>query len=374
MVQTAPKNILIYLNDFTLLELDQNQTPSIPDIAYYLSSFSCVYTISYDKVTQATQYNNQIQIIQLAKSYNPTLQFYIYLNGDDIVDAAPPSASPTDQIDTLIQGVVANYNTTSSQTIQGIYYDNFEFDNIGAGSISLSGETFRDCQQEALSISKLNNLSFAFACRDYAYVTNLDFILNDTYNPSVKKNKLIFFDSSVTLVTYTLYGTDITITGSSIAGYNSSSDFFYQMMTINSILTNTYNRGLQTCLAIAAHSPNDYINGLFFTNAANVPVATPADGIAQNVFNLANWLSFTYIATSAYNDFYLSETVDLLNYIFPFDATNYPLRNALGKLYIVRQGLAAYKSNPTLNLSITGTNTASIIYNQSLNTLPITNS
>lgn len=499
-LNTITKNSLIFLNDLSQMTIGWQTTsqPSIPDIAYYISGFSNVMILPY--LPGTTAYINQVQIMQMALSFNPSLLFFMYINGQDItvytnsaitnvvaattipitlsgeqtIDGVLTSSSlvlvknqadtttnglytsnsstwtlttpftstsaipsgnsfqinaggtvngltswvcnsngmvgtnpitftknigynsstgstyypdPTIQINNTIYQIINNYNLVN-QIVQGIYIDNYDFNQVGIGSITTYnpiGYSFRDVQIEALSVTNINNLNLAFACaQPYSYyngtsyvtfqpyiprlgssllgyqsVNNLSYILSLTTVPSTT-NKPIYFSSSTLLVTYSLYGQGLNYTEMSVTQpsyYTRSGDFFFQLLTITQILLNPFNRGIQAMLAITAYDASQYTHqggqGSGFWTAASSP-STLATGDAQVAFNLCQWLGWSSIATSAYSDFYLNETSatsgGLISNIFQWDY-NYNYFNPTSTIVTVTPYEVELQATPTQNLT-----------------------
>lgn len=344
---TTVKNALIYLNDFGLLTIDNNITPTLFDIAYYLSAFEVIITTP--KAYGTPTLSKELELIQLVNSMNPNTKFYLYIDGRLVTTPSTSGGvAPSTQINDLINNVINSYTLVGSNTIMadGVYVDYFNFPNVSA--TTLYSDTYRDVQIEAQNSTQVRNLYFAFSCQPestkstWYKCTNLPQVINDVPYGS-PANKPIFFNSRNMLVTTNLFGEDFIYVGSSggysMTGWASRSNFFYDVLIINSIVTNAYNLNMQVLLAVTAHNPTSYNSVGFFTPISGGTNPLAAAGVAQQVLSLAYWLNYQYVATSAYPDFYLSETTDLVNYIFSYDTT------AAAQNYNQRGALAVYNSN-----------------------------
>lgn len=356
-----PKNFLYYLNYFEYLI--PSLTPGTAaygsyDIPFYLSTFE--YVITTPKVDPLSD----IQIMQTAYLYNPNMKFYAYIDGSQIVDTSPNT--PFEQLELLINNIIFKYNVQTNQPIiQGIYIDNFEFLNVGAGYTSK--QTFRDAQIYALMLTSQNDLSLAVSCPGkyndnllgkggYKYLTNLPYILNIAYDTS-HVNPYLQLGSNFTIVDYTLYGYDF-FNSSSWTGYSLKQDFFNNVMLLNSILTNPFNSSCKFSMAITTRNANDYRSSTFFNNDLQVG----GTGIANIFYNVATLLNADSVATSSNSDFYKNSTPDLnmINVVFPFSSINYYPRS---KMYTATQDKVAFQSNPAINITIDGNNTSYLMIN-----------
>lgn len=363
-----PQNALMFFNDISLMTLPNNVTPGVYDIAYYISSFKVVV------LSQMTggPLNNQIRILQLAKQFSPNMQVYIRVDGNTILDqdSTQVNGTPLTQIKSAIDDIVLIYNS-SNISVDGIYIDAFDFPNVGYGadpalSPTKSGLSFRDIQLYTMSYLKKNNLLMAFSCVDYQYATNLNFILNYTWNPV--GNPQISFNETDTLIYLDLYGSNFYVSGGFSTGYANQPDFMYNMLLLNSIRVDRRNLGLKLCLCVTAADSNSFTSNTFFTSAA--PLGVKAVGIAQAVYRLATWIAADYICASAYPDFYLSETSasPLFVKTFDYDQT-YGDYNALGRIEAVSNKTLGYEINPTISVTVEGQNTGSMNFDKS--TYPI---
>jgi len=327
---TTVKNSLIFLNDFALLQLNNPPSPavipSLFDIAYYLAAFEVIITIP--KPFGSTALANEMELIQMVNSFNPNTRFYMRIDGSAI--STPPVAgqpTPTQQISDEITNIINTYTDINTGTVQidGIWVDSFNFPNVSANATYT--DTYRDVQLQAQSSTQIRGLYFAFTCRAEAgkstwyKCTNLPVVLNAVaINQPV--NKPIFFNSRNLLVAPDLFGGAFDFPSSNLSyGWNTRSNFYYDVLTINTIVMNSYNLNMQVLLAVTSLDAVNYGNVQFFFPASGGTSPIAAGGIGQTVLDLAYWLNYQYIATAAYPDFYLNETTNLLSTIFPFDTT-----------------------------------------------------
>lgn len=357
---TNVKNSLIYLNDFSLLKINNNQVPTLYDIAYYLASFEVIITTPKTGDALVKEKN----LIQMVQSFNNSngvkTRFYMRIDGSTVMTPADPlDPSPTQQIYTDITLVIQNYTLSNGKKIlDGIYIDYFNFPNVHADTTNPN--TFRDVQLQAQNVTGLNGLYLAFTCRPnevgqstWITCTNLPLIINDV--PSNRAvNQPLIFNSRSMLVALDLFGGDFHFTDNNInttTGWSSKPNFYFDILMINSIVVNTYNFNMQILLAVSARTAMDYASPLFFTpaNLASgvLHVSAAGSGVAQMVFSLCYWLNYQYIATSASPTYYLDETDNLINYIFAYDigqASQY--YNLRGVLKMYNQDVVKYSVSP----------------------------
>ena len=381
-----PNNAFIYLNSFQNLQLSISSStvnPGIYDIAYYLSSFNFVATTTGPTIcprggqvakTPAV-IATEIQIMQLALSFNPNMNFYIFIDGTQYIDETGLQS----QIQSDILAISNAYNSGQS-VISGIYVDGFDFQaNVGAGGNpstvnpitkqNYSGLTFRNVQNLFQIGSSANGLTLAMSCTTPSgsvpptpyssgnmWLTNLPFVLSTAYT-GAPANPLIFFQNQTVLIDKSLYGAGFSVSSSNISaysatGYSSTQDFMNNLMILNSIYSSNFNYGLQVMLCVTANSVASYTSLGFFT--AGSSTSAPS-GIAETVFLLACWLGLDYICTAAYEDFYKSESNTatpptlLVHQIFPFtnqydDSSTY-LYTPKGRLVVENQNTIGYKNN-----------------------------
>ena len=364
-----PQNLLIYLNDVGSMKLQNNQTPGIYDIAFYISSFPVVVL---KEMPVGSLMSRQIEVIELAKQFNPTLEVFIALDGLTIVDQSESSAggSPYTQLRDKINYIADSYNS-GSKNIDGIWITSYDFPTIGFGvdpslNPSKSGYTFRDCQLYAKAVLAQRGLNLAFSCNNYQYVTNVKYVID--FNWRSQPASYLFFDENDLLINTNIYGSNFSVSGSYVSGYASQPSFMFNMLLLNSIRMDKGNYGLRVCLCITANNATSYMSGAFFTSA--VPLGQKAIGLAQAVYRLASWISSDYICTSAYSDFYLSEDVTSPLYCNTFDFdTTYGDYSSLGKIISLNNRTLAYQNNSVNSISVAGVDTSSLVFNSS--TYPI---
>jgi hypothetical protein len=138
-------------------------------------------------------------------------------------------------------------------------------------------------------------------------------------------------------------------------------------MVLNSIYSSNYNYGIQVMLCITTDSVSSYNNQGFF-NSGNGGSSIPT-GVAETLYLLACWLGLNYVCTSAYKDFYFSETTDLVHTVFPFsnqlsqNSVTLSIYNPEGKLSVLNQNTVSYSSNTSNSISIIGNDTGGLTWN-----------
>lgn len=381
-----PKNSLIFLNDFKKLSIPTiSSPPGIYDLAYYLSSFSYVATtLKTDPIT--LEYEKQV--MQLALSFNSNLNFYIYIDGSEYVD----DILIRDQITEDITAINDAYNLEDN-LVNGIYMTGFDFQtNFGAGhdpntvnpdtGDNYSGLTFRDIQNFIQITCSSYSLELSFSCNSYSnsdplapvsyesgymWVTNLPFVLKKTWKTI--PNPPIYFQTNTILIYTDLYGGNFNVSATvgnlsyTASGYALTKDFMNNLMILNSIYSSNLNYNLKVMVCVTADSSASYVSPGFFTSST--PISQPL-GIAYNVFLLTCWLGLDYICTSAYPDFYKSDSnTPFTNIIFPFeDSYNYSqYYTPKGKLVAINQSTIGYKNNLLNNIELVGNNTSSLLFN-----------
>ncbi len=363
---TTVGNALVYLNNFGDMTLDNNITPTLMDIASYLSSFDVIVTIP--KPLGSPELALELELIEIVNSYNSETRFYLYIDGRNIVTpASAGNLTPTQQINDTIVNLIATYTSPSGSVllIDGIYVDYFNFPNVQFNA--LYHDTYRDVQIEAQSVTSLNNLYFAFSCQPEAgkstwvKATNLPQVLN-AVPAGYPANKPLYLNLRNMLIVKDLIGGDFDFpTSSSSVGWASRSDFFFNVLTINSILTNPYNINAQVMMITTAHNTYDYGNPQFFFAAQGGTNPQPAGGVAQESLALCYWLNYQYLATAAYDDLYLNQVYpNLVHYTFNYDnvtaASDY---NQRGQLIMYNQSILQYALAPQNSyIEVNGTNTS----------------
>lgn len=353
---TSVKNSLIFLNDFSLLALTNNGSasviPSLYDVAYYLSAFEVIITTP--KPVGSPELAHEKELIQLVSSFNSNTRFYMRIDGASITTPlVAGGATPSQQISAAITNVINIYTdaATASVLIDGIYVDDFNFPNVLPDSDYI--DTFRDVQLQAQNSTQIRGLYFAFTCREesgkstWYKCTNLPIVINAVL-AGQPQNKPLFFNSKNLLVTPDLFGGAFDFPSSSLSyGWNTRSNFYYDVLMINAIATDSYNLNMQILIAVTSLDAVNYGNVQFFFPASNGTSPIAAGGVAQTVLKLAYWLNYQYIATAAYPDFYLNQTTNLLSTIFPFDTASASYYyNQRGQLRAFSQEIITYALAP----------------------------
>jgi hypothetical protein len=316
----------------------------------FISNMQWILNLISDTLPTTVEPYNATTNIPTLSSVNPNSIVIVTTSGTVVINSVLTSLSSGNVVykdssgnlyvvlcDLLTTETTVNYNAYTNVPTLSSAANNTVFSVSTAGTQTINSNNYQ---------LKLGDI----VIKD----NNGAFFVVSTYNSYNFSNNSIFFDSNCTIVDYTLYGYGLNSVSAPV-GYTDSTDFFSNLLLVNSILTNPFNYSCSFAMALTTNNYNSYTDSTFFSPSSAPAIST---GAAQYFYNLATMLNATAVATAAYPDFYLTESGgELVNSIFPFATvpatgngnTYYYPRS---KLVTLNQSQLGFQSNKSITLSI----------------------